>query len=50
MRLSNGVVMLDDSIPTAGDLFKLQKTAAEKPAPALAGGETKIEPKEEAKV
>ena len=38
MRLSNGVVMLDDSIPTAGDLFKVQQKAAEKPAPALTGG------------
>lgn len=37
MRLSNGVVRLDDSVPTAGDLLKLQEKAAEK-VPALPGG------------
>ena len=38
MRLSNQVVMLDDSVPTAGDLLKIAEKAAEKPAPALPGG------------
>ena len=37
MRLSNGVVMLDDSVPTAGDLLELQEKQAEK-VPALPGG------------
>lgn len=43
MRLSNGVVLLDDSIPTAGDLLKLQEKAAEQPA-QLPGNQPAKEP------
>lgn len=43
MRLSNGVVLLDESVPTAGELVELQN---QPPAPpALPGGQ---QPKEEA--